>query len=169
MVEGSPFRPTFGSWVGSVIPHDASSVLMKNQLWLGRELGARSAFCIQELGTRVFPAVYRPGRPPAILAPRRAHLLCFAVEVLRIPPILRFAFPDPQRDGLEYRLFETVDTGDALNRAGTVPGIPTKHLSHQADEPVSETGSPACSLPGPPGRRWSGSCWWLVTAGSPCW
>jgi len=63
-----------------------------------------------DLGMLIFQPVYRPGAPTATLTQRRAALRGFAVETLGLEPLIRGALPDPEREGLEFRLVDATWT-----------------------------------------------------------
>jgi PAS domain S-box-containing protein len=64
----------------------------------------------QEPGILLFQPVYRTGVLVTTAEQRRAHLLGFAVEVLRLAHLLRASLPDLLLDGLEYRLVDVTAT-----------------------------------------------------------
>jgi PAS domain S-box-containing protein len=63
-----------------------------------------------DLGMLIFQPVYRPGAPTATMRQRRTALRGFAVETLRLETLIRGALPDPERDGLEFRLVDATGT-----------------------------------------------------------
>jgi PAS domain S-box-containing protein len=58
----------------------------------------------------LFQPVYRPGRPSATPAERRAHLLGVVALSLNLGRLVRATLPDPEKEGLEYRLVEEAGT-----------------------------------------------------------
>ena len=64
----------------------------------------------KEPGILVIQPVYRGREPAASLEQRRARLLGFVVEVLRIGQLFRTSLPNLEREGLEYRLVDATAT-----------------------------------------------------------
>ena len=61
-------------------------------------------------GTVIFHPVYRASAPTASVTQRRAALRGFVIETVDLDELLRRALPDPEREGLEFRLLDASQT-----------------------------------------------------------
>jgi len=61
-------------------------------------------------GMVIFQPVYRAGAPTASVTQRRAAVRGFVIETVDLDDLIRRALPDPERDGLEFRLVDASRT-----------------------------------------------------------
>lgn len=65
-----------------------------------------------DLGLLIFQPVFRVDTPTETVSQRRAALRGFAVQTLHLDTLIRGALPDPEREGLEFRLVDVTRTPD---------------------------------------------------------
>ncbi len=61
-------------------------------------------------GMVIFQPVYRPNAPRTSVTQRRAALRGFVVETVDLDELIRRALPDPEREGVEFRLIDASKT-----------------------------------------------------------